>query len=264
MRETRHLDIKKKIFTKSNILNIGRVFLNEYQSAQQAGNHSSVTFKINCTDGTSYESESIGLFEEGNVIDLKRTSSLEITFYDYKLDRYINISIIHGGEYNNHLIIRGDEQNWVNGVFIRLKEIIVSIKPQDNCIIKHKTLILHIIALGIGTIIYSALWFILYRHLEPIKNPSETVKAIRIFLKTNPLFSYLLDWFLRWFMGIPWASEARRWLLNLWPEIEFDFGPEHLKVEKLRRLRISIVFSIAIIPIILAIVYDIAKNFLIK
>jgi len=65
-------------------------------------------------------------------------------------------------------------------------------------------------------------------------------------------------------MGIPWASEVRRWLLNLWPEIELDFGPEHLKVEKLRRLRISIVFSIAIIPIILTIVYDIAKSFLIK
>lgn len=265
MKETRRLDINKKIFTKTDILNIGKLFLREYTSTKEAENHSSISFQVNCFDGTSYESESIELFDDGGILDLKRINSLEISFQNYTLDRYMNISLVHGGSFNRHnLLVRGNDQDWVNGIFTRLKEIIDSIKPQDNWIIKHKTLILHIIALGVGTILYSVLWLILYQHIEPIKNPSERVKTIRSFFKTYPFLPYLIMWFGIWLMGIGWAILIRRWLLNLWPDIEFDFGPEHMKVEKLRRLRISIVFSTAIIPIVLAIGYDLLKYFLTK
>ena len=264
MKETRRIDIKNKVFTKSDILNIGKVILDEYSSAQDAQNHSSITYKIDCIDGTSYESETMGLFDEGGIIDLKKTRAIEIYFHNYTLDRYINISVVHGGGYRDNLIVSGDDQNWVNGIFTRLKEIVDSIRPQDNWLIKHKSFVLHITALGIGTVIYTVLWFILYRHIEPIKNPSETIKSIRAFFTAFPFLSYLLDWLLNWLMGIPWAPYIRSWLLSLWPEIEFDFGPEHMKVEKLRRLRISIVFSVAVIPIILAIGYDLLKSLLVK
>jgi hypothetical protein len=265
MKETRRLYIKKKVFTKSDILNIGQILLSEYQSAQKAKNRSSITFQLNCVDGTSYESESTELFDNGSIIDLKRTGSLEMSFHDYELDRYIIISVTPGGgEYGNHLIVRGDDRNWVDGVFTRSKEIVDSVKPQENWILKYKTLILHVSALGIGIIIYSVFNFVLDGLIEPIEIPSETVKAIQTFFKTYPLFLYLLVWFLKWCMGISLAPYLRGWLLNLWPEIEFDFGPEHMKVEKERRLRILIVFSTVVIPIVLAIGYDIVKSLLMK
>lgn len=264
MKETRRFVIRKKIFTKTDFLNIGKLFLSEYSSAQQNKNHASLEFRISCTDGTSYESESIELFDDGGILDLKKINTLEITFHNYMLDSYINISVVRGGGYSDALIINGKDQNWVNGVFTRLKEIIDSLKPQDNFLIRHKTALLHITALGIGIFIYFILWLILYRHIEPIKNPSETVKTIRSFFQTYPFFVRSLYWFLYWGMGIPWAPHIRTWLLNLWPNIEFDFGPEHLKVEKLRRIRIAMVFSIAIIPIILSIAYDLVKWFLAK
>lgn len=259
MKETRQIVIKKKIFTKSDILNIGQILLNEYNSAQKKEHHSSVAFKLNCSDGTSYESESYELFENGSIIDIKKINSLEMSFSNYKLESYINFSITHGNEYGNHLIVRGNDRNWVDGLFTRLKEIINSVKPQNHWILKYKTLILHLIALGVGVIIYSILNFLLYRHIQPIKNPSDTVQAIRTFFITNPFFVYLIDWFLRWFMGIPWAISIRSWLLNLWPVIEFDFGPEHMKVEKNRRFRIALIFSSVVIPIFLSILYDIFK-----
>ncbi len=263
MKETRRLEIKKKIFAKVDILNIGRLFLHEYESARETKNGSSITFEISCVDGTSYESESIELFDEGGIIDLKRINSFEMTFYHYTLDRRMNISAVHGG-YRDYLLVRGCDQNWVNGIFTKLKEIIDSIRPQDNWIIRYRTLVLHIIALGVGRIFYSLLWLILYQHIEPSENPSETVKTIRSFFTTYPYLVYLINWFLIWVMGIPWAYMIRSWLLDLWPGIEFDFGPEHMKVEKLRRLRISMVCTVGIIPIVLAIGYDLLKYFLAK
>jgi len=264
MKETRRLDIKKKVFTKRDILNIGHILLSEYQSAQKAEHYSSIAFQLICDDGTSYESESIELFEDGNIIDLKRTRTLEMHFRDSELDRRIYISVAHGEKYGNYLIVTGKDINWVNGLFTRLQETINSVKPQENWILKHKTLILHVSALGIGTILYSAFWFVLHRHIKPIENPPEILKAMRIFFKTYPLFSYLFDWFMNWAAGIPLALCFRIWLLNLWPDIEFDFGPEHMKIEKTRRLRISIIFFVAVVPIVLAIGHDIVKALLRK
>ena len=88
--------------------------------------------------------------------------------------------------------------------------------------------------------------------------------SARIAPKIEVLGWLLIELLSYWLMGIPWAPYIRNWLLNLWPVIEFDFGPEHMKVEKLRRLRISIVFSTAIIPIVIAIGYDLLKYFLTK
>ena len=264
MNETRRFDIRQKIFTKIDFLNIGKLFLSEYSSAQKNENHASIAFRVSCADGTSYESETIELFDDGGILDLKRINTLEITFHNYTLESYMNISVVRGGGYSDVLIIRGKDQNWVNGIFTRLKEIIDSLKPQDNFIIRHKTALLHIIAFGTGILIFSILWLIWYRHIEPVKNPSETVKTIRSFFKTHPYFEKSIELFLFWFLGIPWAPYIRSWLLTLWPSIEFDFGPEHLKIEKLRRVRIALVFSIAIIPIVLLIGHDLVKWFFIK
>lgn len=264
MKETRRFEIKKKIFTKADLLNIGILFLNEYKFAQEVGNHSLLTFQIYCSDGTSYESKSIDIFDVGGILDLKRLISLEITFLNYNVGSFINISFIHGGGYRDCFVVRGDDRYWVNGVFTRLREIIDSIKPQDNWVLRHKSLFLHLIALGIGTIINAVLGYILFQHIEPIKNPSRIVETIRSFIDSKPYIRYLINWFITWLMGIPWAPYISNWLLKLWPDIEFDFGPEHMKAEKLRRIRISIVLSIAIIPILVSAGYDLFKYFLLN
>lgn len=262
MKETRKFEIKNKIFTKKDILNIGEIFLNEYKSAQKAGDHSSIMFKINCVDDTSYESESINLFDNGGILDTKKIDLLEITFHNYMAEKYINISVVSGGYYRNNLLVRGDDENWVRGIFTKLKEIIDSIKPQDNFIIRHKTAVLHVIAFGVGIFLRFLLLSILDINSGYTKYPSETVKIIASFLVAHSYLMFPLDWFTSWVMGISWAPLIRSWLLNFWPSIEFDFGPEHLKVEKLRRIRITMVFSIVIIPIVLEIAYDLVKYFL--
>jgi len=260
MKETRRYNIEKKIFKKSDITNIGKVFLEEYKDAQKEGYHSSITFRLDCIDNTSYESEDIGLLDDGNIIDIKRTRTIEMTFNNYELERYVNISLIHGN-YRNTLIVNGQDHNWVNGIFTKIIEIIDSIQPQDNGIIRHKTLLLHLSALGIGIIFFAIFNFLILQHIEPLENPSGNVLKLSTFFETYPLFLYLVYGFSKWLVGISWAPDLRRWVLSLWPLIEFDFGPDHLKIEKMRRLRSSIFLSTAIIPLSVSVVSSIITDF---
>ena len=62
----------------------------------------------------------------------------------------------------------------------------------------------------------------------------------------------------RWFMGCLWGAFAvRRWFLSMWPDIEFDFGLDHLNREKVQRLRIKIVATLTILPILTGIIADV-------
>ena len=65
-------------------------------------------------------------------------------------------------------------------------------------------------------------------------------------------------------MGFFGAFYLRNWLLSLWPTIEFDFGPEHLNIEKSRRNRILVFITFAVIPIVLTLGYDLVKSVVMK
>jgi len=262
MKESRRLKIESKVFEKKNILSLAEKLKSEYIEAQKQGDNSSLTYQIACSDNTTYESETLDLFDDEGIIDIKRSTAIEMTYWNHTQDKHINISLVHGGGYSDGAIIRGCNKDWVRGVFTDIKEKFDSIKPQANWILKHKTLLLHLLALGAGVVTYFVIWLIFYRNIEPIENPSEQVKAIRLFFKARPLIAGLLNWFLFWVMGIgTWAFPVWSWLLKLWPTVEFDFGPEHMKLEKQRRIRTILVFSIIIIPTFLAIAYDVAKAF---
>ena len=155
------------------------------------------------------------------------------------------------GNHDNDLSVRGTEKNWVQGTFTDLQEIIESVKPQDNFILRHKGVILHVISIGIGSLVYLILNFLIYDRIKPIQNPSEFLIGIRDFFRTNLWAYYLLEIFLRWSNGLVFAYYIRKWLVKLWPEIEFDFGPDHMNILKVRRQRIWSVSSLVIIPVLI-------------
>lgn len=264
MKEARRLEIRKKVLTKTNVLTLAYVFFHEYQSSSDLGNNCSISFQLACNDGTSYESDCLDLFEDGGVIDIKRSNSIDFTFHDHTLKHYISLTISHGGGYRNNLTVQGFDSNWVNGVFTKIKEKIDSFKPQDNWLLNHEKFVLHSSALGIGAIVYFIVWLVVYRHLEPIKNPTGLLKDIKTIFLNNPWFFYVYPIFSYWIYGISWALQFRRWLFSLWPDIEFDFGPEHFKLEKTRRVRIYIFASLVIIPLLLSLIYDLSKLLITK
>lgn len=112
MKETREKEIRNKVFTKDNIRSFWREVNQEHQASQAQKNHSSIELTINCVDGTRYESEGSELLDEDDIIDLKKSKSINIDYHYYRLDRRISITLRHG-DYGSSLIVSGKDRGWV-------------------------------------------------------------------------------------------------------------------------------------------------------
>jgi hypothetical protein len=261
-KEIRTQQINWRVFTKTDIRRIAQVLFNAYQNAEKNKHHSSIALRLYCHGGISYESDSLCILDDGGPLDIKKTQTIQITFNDYDSERNIGISIREGNYHEGELTVRGTDKNWVQGNFTTLQEIIDSVKPQDNLILKHKNFTFHIIAFGVGSLVFLVLQFLIFQFIpapRTIQISSDFIKSIILFVRENYLFRYLFLIFLLWLEGIfTFASPLHKWLVELWPKIEFDFGPEHLNKPKIRRQRMWVVASLVIIPIIV----NIITNFL--
>jgi len=251
MKETRRKIIKDKIFTKDDIRNIYKIVKEIHN------NKSSLELELNCQDGSSYESESDDLLNDGDIVDTKRCASVNIEYHDYNLERRISIMLRHDdGIYYNGLIVSGLDRNWVSGTFDRINTTIDSVKPQQHWFIRYKSIILHVSAFFFGLMFYRILCVLLYQHIEPIDTPSEIIKAIRDFLHKYPFVRHTILGTCFWLQGFFPVLYLRGWVLKLWPSVEFDFGPEHQKYEKNKRNRLGLFFSVIIIPLLISFIYD--------
>ena len=254
-REKRSSIICWHVFSKKDIRLLAQFLFTEYEEAQKLSHHSSIVFQLKCQGGISYESDSIQIFDDGGPIDIKKTEVIQMTFYDYSLDQIIDVSIAAGNN-DGELSIRGTDKNWVQGNFTSLLEIIDSITPQKNIILKNKELLLHLIAIGIGSLFYF-INSLLFQDIpiQPINETSIAFLPFIVLLQHNKWLAYFFVLFLIWLIGIfTFAHPIQRWFLDLWPNIEFNFGPEHLNIQKRRRERIWVISTLIIFPFAINIV----------
>lgn len=259
MKETRQILIKGRVFTKQDIVAIWGKVNHEFLVSQKENHHSSIELTLNCADGTSYESDNSELLNDGDIIDLKKTEAVSIDYFDYELKKRISITLRHGDSsmlsFGSKLTVSGEERNWVAGMFDSLNTVIDAVRPQDFWLIKYKTLMLHVGAFGLGLAVYSLLDFLLYRHIQPTEAPSENVLALGNFLKENQIVLILIQICGIWLQGIFASYLIRDWVIKLWPSVEFDFGPEHKKIEKMKRQRLGIFLTIVIIPFVISLLF---------
>ncbi|MEN6314410.1 MAG: hypothetical protein ABFD25_09210 [Clostridiaceae bacterium] len=262
MKESRRYFIENKIFNKIDLKNIANIILKEYSNSKRGERNASIQYTINCFDNSTYESDSLSIVEEGGIIDIKKVSSIEYTYFDFKINRHILFYITEGSN-NSYVKISGDDSGWVNKVFTNLTDYINSIKPQENWVIKYKKILRQIIALGLGKIFNAIITYIMLLFVQPIENPSEKILQIRKLILDNLLlFYFIYQWVLPWIVGLSWTPLIFDSISKLWPKIEFDFGPEHLKEFKNRRKKVNIFITLVMIPSIIMIVYDVIKNIL--
>ncbi|OGT97598.1 MAG: hypothetical protein A2X80_10015 [Geobacteraceae bacterium GWB2_52_12] len=248
---TRRLAIDGRVVTKNDVRRIARIFDEVFQAALKAGNRPILSFKLYCEDRVSYESDSLELFNDDGPIDLKRTYLIEMELFVYDLGRYIDFELRHG-EKNGNLSVSGNDKDWVQGTFTTIHEIIETIKPQTNLVLKHRTITLHLIALGIGYLTYLIFELFIFRFVDLSTWSNATTEKIAIFFIAHPILFFVYVYVLsKWLSGIFYAILVRRWLFELWPNIEFDFGPDHFNKSKIIRQRIGIVLSLIVLPIVL-------------
>lgn len=166
--------------------------------------------------------------------------------------RALTVRIAHGNDTRSEASVSGTDPKWVNDQFAKLKLAIETAKPQELWIIKHKTLLLNLLALAFGS-----LWGVLGVMLRPfvvwlfgdgVLHPLDVKQHLALF--------YILLWFWRWVTGLFPAFLVRRWLMTLWPSVELDVGAEHLKTEKRNRRMVVAVITLAVVPVVVQLFYD--------
>lgn len=266
MKETRQLAIKDRVFTLPDLQRIAGIFEDQYVLAQEAGDHSSVSYTIDFADDTTIEADKAALLSEELFARPVRPMRVEFSCYNYKRDRRLSFSISHGERgHGNSVRVAGDDGDWVAQNFLRLKEAVETARPQFSAPRRYRSVILHPIALGIGSlgqfgfdVVFSVIFvhFGVFDQLKPLPEDS----TLRATLASLLPILYVVGWVWRWVLGMLWGAFAvRSWLLSLWPPIEFEFGPAHHYIERRRRQRLLAVSTLVVVPIAITILYDLIR-----
>ena len=267
MNQTRKISISEKVFTIEDLRRIAAIFDKQSLLAKKSDHHASVEYSIRFSDDTTYQSDSPDLFSDGALTVPARPVAIQMSFRNYKLGRHISLSIDHGdSSYGNLAVVSASEPEWLSQNFLSLKETLETVRPQTVWLKNHRTLLLNLIAVGIGSLGMSAI-DLLVNALTHVVDLSGVIKPLAPDSPWRPLISdaslllYGVKWTWRWFAGFFWgAFWVRRWLLSVWPSIEFDFGLPHLQTERKKRERLIAVATLIVLPVIVNLIYDAIKS----
>jgi hypothetical protein len=270
VKESRTIEIRNRRFREDDVLALATIFSEQARLAKK-GNHSfSISFVLRCTDGIMYESEDPDVFAGDGACGVKPPKAIEMSFADYASGRRLTLTAVHGGEYSDRFVVSGDDPKWVHDVFLTVQERLQALPPTDVWFTRHPELTSVLGMLGLGSIgqllISTVISFIVPSFFATWKPSPETVAWVRdsVLLRVlvHPIVQIPVAWVARWlFGGAPWFY-FERWLLEAYPSIELDFGPEHLKLASNRRKRIGQFFVFVVAPLGAAILYDIVKTLL--
>jgi hypothetical protein len=262
MLESRHSHIKQRVITLSGVRALGTIIAHEHAEYLKKSKQVSISFSAYCDDDSSYESEDISLFSSDSPINQKKVHSIEITLHLFESDSYVKIQITHGdGIHQNSLTIRGSDSNWVNGITKRLEDTIAAFQPQSTWLDDYKYAIDLLFALSFGAIFVHLVW--LFPTDPPISTPW-WARILRELFQNYPLMFPIFRYVLGIPVGIFPAELLRQKLLELWPSIELQIGPEHTLIEKKRREWLTGAVVLGVLPIILTFIYDLIKAWAIR
>ncbi|WP_430789478.1 hypothetical protein VBD025_03950 [Virgibacillus flavescens] len=254
MKEKRSYRFEGKVFSKNDIISLAKIF----QTEEEKTIGTKVDFSIECTDRTSYESESLAIFDE-DFITSTEIESISFWMYNYEEESSLNL-LISSKHSSGALVVKGSDRDWVGAKFFQLKETISRIKNQENWFIKNQKTVFHLLAISFGFPMHNLYILFLSLFVKPIQNPSANLLIVRDFMSSNPLIVFILQLIFYWCTGYVFAMILISWISKLWPKIEFDFVSEHLQKHKKRRKTMFFILSLFILPIIANVFYDLAKE----
>jgi len=258
MKRTRRIEIAERIFTIPDLVRIGSILDRQVSTAsdQRIWTNHEVTFE----DGTSIEGSASEVFTEEELDRPSRPLTIEMRLYCSGAERFMRV-YIHSGDsdYGSVMVISGNDATWVNANYMALRDALEKVAPQTLWWRRHPTFLLNLIALGSGTVFLSlsSILALLLEQIWPTRPSFITSMPPNLLSQIRSVF-WLTLWPLRWLTGFLFAPEIRRWLLSMWPGIEFNFGIPHLRPDK-RRQKLCTVLTVLVLPIIVSAVYDVLK-----
>lgn len=255
MKQTKKLEIKHRIFRACDLKRISAVFDRQKQSAEDSNQNYHIKYTVSFDDQTSFESDSSVIFDDSSIVETKRPVAIGFVFFNHSLSRHMEIELTHGNlNYRNYITVSGKESSWVNDNFTKLKEIIEGAESQSSWLSKHPHLLLNVMALCVGSLAILTITTFAYS-IAANKTPSvyvlsEAVSKLKF--AHNPAF-HIFGFFFSLSIGYAFgAYNIYQWFISAWPNIELDFGADHLKREKRIRERIAAITALVIIPVLIA------------
>ena len=194
--------------------------------------------------------------------------NLEDTILLNYVSIYFNLS--QGGSTWDRLKVSGEDEQWVRSIFVEISDIIESVASSTSFITKHPILCGYLVYLGWGFLVNSFIrlsiqflskYFVQESFIESI-DITALKKSFLVNFFSLPTVYIPLEWLFRLFAGFFCGGFLiHEWLEGAWPTIELDVGPNHLKSAKKRRHHISFFVVVILIPLIIAIIYDVYKAF---
>lgn len=265
VKKTRRITIADKIFSSEDLRRIAAIFDRQTLLAEKS-NHHSTEYQVRFEDQTTLETDSPELFADESLVSTSRPVLVNMSFHDFTLNRHMSLSIRHGdGSTSDSAQITAQDEQWLSGNFLALKEALDQVRPQVFWCRKHRTFSLFLIAIGLGSLIDLAIdllvRILVLLHFLPTKIPAPGfANSFAEFLHgIHGPWGYALHWVGLWLLGAPWAYPIFFWLERAWPVIEFDFGSIHLRKELQKRQRLYLIATLVIVPVLITLCLDAVK-----
>ncbi len=266
MNETRRYEIRNRVFDKTSIRRLAAAFGKEATAATREGLKPKLEFELVSADGTSYESESSDdVFADDTAIDLTPTRVISMGFRathpeTYDRTRAIDLRVRHGAD-SADLVVRGDDHVWVAAAFADVKTAVEGARPQNRFWSRYRGVLFHLTAVvsgyALAAVIRATLTLLLGSETPRLGGPPpQWVIDLRLFLAKKTAFSILVSVAVAWLQGVWVAVWLREYVGRLWPSIELDLGPEHLRIEQRRRTRLAYIGGAILLPVAIQIIYD--------
>lgn len=184
--------------------------------------------------------------------------NLRVRLYSYKTHKSntIELNIIKGSSAWNtsDYSISSEDESWLTNKKNKIDKVLLSIEPQNIYAKRLKPWIFHFLRLTLGYIFLLGLVYFLNKsgYKSDGNSNSDIYTFLLLKITESNLGKIIVYSLLSYGSGLFPASLIERKLNKLiedaWPDVEFNFGPQHLRIAQKKRSAISWLVTALIIP----------------
>ncbi len=257
-------NISGVIVTPENIRELANKINYEYEkdfklTKEEKRDYLILSFILKSVDGTQYESNDMSIFSKEGFLSTRKIQAIEIQYYNPYMNKKISIRLYHTQTEDdwNEIRISSEDENWTNGVLTAIKDIITNWEKQKTWFNKYFFFLLIIFGVGIG-LFFLNVTMLFVRLIYNVTNITTTEEILEWLKKLSPYIKILV-YILYIKFGFDRAVELIDKIRDLYPNVEFLIGPEHLQSESQKRKKLCKLLTIGILPLIISLIIELIK-----
>ncbi|WEK35525.1 MAG: hypothetical protein P0Y53_23795 [Candidatus Pseudobacter hemicellulosilyticus] len=244
--EKRKIAFEHIRITPEIIRSVATIVDTEVKHIGSHGTHCFYLYSVDADDDSSYESQAISIFTENILIEQKIIDKISMRFHLLDNSKNIEIQFTHivddDDKGENFVQVSGIDSNWVNGVLNRIIEVIDNAEPQPKC---HKLI-------GYGAFFLAIIFTVLYYRVIHSELTKWNESIAGVFLLT--IIVCIAGGFIKLY----------DYLIEMYPLVELQTGPNYHQIPVKNRKKITFILVAILIPLLLGLIYDLGKSYILK